>query len=159
MKFSQGPVYSSSALLNRYFDIYDPGLRDYLEEMRTNPNILKVIVDAIESIANQRVLLIGDAIIDEYNYVHAMGKAGKENIIASRFLSRERFAGGVFAAANHVASFCREVEIITCIGTDPSHEELIRQHLKPNVKLRSIARSGVETTRKSRTVDRSYSVR
>ncbi len=156
LKFSQGPVYSSSALLNRYFDIYDPGLRDYLEEMRTNPNILKVIVDAIESIANQRVLLIGDAIIDEYNYVHAMGKAGKENIIASRFLSRERFAGGVFAAANHVASFCREVEIITCIGTDPSHEELIRQHLKPNVKLRSIARSGVETTRKSRTVDRSY---
>jgi len=156
LMFSSGPVFSSSALLNRYFDIYDPQLRDYLSELRSTPDFQRNVLDVIDSIADQRVLLIGDAIIDEYNYVHAMGKAGKENIIASRFLSQERFAGGVFAAANHIASFCREVEIVTCLGTEPSHEELIKDHLKPNVRLHAIYREGAETTRKSRTVDGSY---
>ena len=55
----------------------------------------------------------GDTIIDEYQYVRPMGKAAKENIIASLSTGSEIFAGGVIAAANHVASFCREVEVVT----------------------------------------------
>ena len=51
---------------------------------------------------------------------------------------RELFAGGVFAAANHVASFCKQVDIITCLGDVDSHEDLIRQSLQPNVRLRVV---------------------
>jgi rfaE bifunctional protein nucleotidyltransferase chain/domain len=154
--FSSGPTFSSSALLNRHFDIYDPQLRSYLESVRSTPGFLSNVLKAIESVADMRVLLVGDAIIDEYNYVYGMGKAGKENIVVSHFVGQERFAGGVFAAANHVASFCKEVEIITCLGTEPSHENLIRSQLKPNVKLTPIYRLGTETTRKSRQVDKTY---
>ena len=81
------------------------------------------------------MLLVGDAIIDEYQYVLPMGKPPKENMIATRYQDREMFAGGVFAAANHVASFCKQVDIITCLGGVDSHEELIRQSLRPNVGL------------------------
>ena len=54
-------------------------------------------------------------------------------MIATRYQDRELFAGGVFAAANHVASFCKHVDIVTCLGEIDSHEGLIRQSLRPNV--------------------------
>ena len=57
------------------------------------------------------MLFVGDAIIDEYQYVLPMHKTPKENMIATRYQDRELFAGGVFAAANHVASFCKQVDV------------------------------------------------
>ena len=33
-----------------------------------------------------------------------LGKASKENMICTKFISEERFAGGVLACANHAAA-------------------------------------------------------
>jgi sugar/nucleoside kinase (ribokinase family) len=85
-----------------------------------------------------------------------MHKTPKENMIATRYQDRELFAGGVFAAANHVAAFCKQVDIITCLGDSDSHEDLVRQSLKPNVRLRALTRTGAPTTLKRRFVDPSY---
>jgi rfaE bifunctional protein nucleotidyltransferase chain/domain len=155
MVFTDDIVFSSSALINRYLDVESPELREYLETLRQKLS-LESITGLIEKVADYKVLLVGDAIIDEYQYVAPMGKSAKENMISTRFLDREVFAGGVFAAANHVASFCAEVEVITCLGRQDSYEDLIRTHLKPNVKLNVVYREGKPTTRKSRFVERNY---
>lgn len=110
----------------------------------------------VEQVRDYRVVLVGDTIIDEYQYVRPMGKAAKENIIASLSTGSEIFAGGVIAAANHVASFCREVEVVTALGALESHERLVRKSLMPNVKLTAIERPDGPTTRKCRFVDPSY---
>lgn len=148
-------TFSSSSLINRYLDIYDPPLRDYLDDFR-NRTALDDLLALIESVKAYRVLLVGDAIVDEYRYVDPLGKSAKENIIATRFKGSELFAGGVFAAANHVAGFCRDVEIVTVLGTAESHEETIRGNLKPNVRLSPLYRESAPTTVKSRFVDVSY---
>ena len=67
----------------------------------------------IESVKDCRVLFIGDAIVDEYHYVTPLGRAAKENLVAMRYLRQEVFDGGVVAAANHAASFCKEVLVWT----------------------------------------------
>jgi sugar/nucleoside kinase (ribokinase family) len=85
-----------------------------------------------------------------------MGKTPKENMIATLFQNKEMFGGGVIAAANHIASFCREVEVVTALGELDTHEELIRQSLRPNVKLNAITIPGVPTIRKSRIIDKNY---
>src|SRR5262249_41521051 len=103
-----------------------------------------------------RVLFVGDTIIDEYNYVRPLGKSPKENMIATLYQDSEVFAGGVIAAANHCASFCEEVEIITALDVEDKHEELVRNRLKSNVRLTPIHRQGATTTCKSRFVDPSY---
>jgi bifunctional ADP-heptose synthase (sugar kinase/adenylyltransferase) len=113
-------------------------------------------LDWIDRLKDYRVLLVGDAIIDEYQYVLPMGKSPKENMIATRYQDRELFAGGVFASANHVASFCAEVDIVTCVGGDKSYEDLLKQSLRPNVRLHTITRQGAPTTLKRRFVDPSY---
>jgi rfaE bifunctional protein nucleotidyltransferase chain/domain len=153
--FTKDITFSSSSLINRYLNVYDPPLRDFLDRMRNGAG-LNGLLNLIEAIRDYRVVLVGDTVIDEYQYVRPMGKAAKENIIASQFESSEVFSGGVIAAANHVASFCREVEVVTALGAQDSHEALIRSHLRPNVKLTAIIRPDAPTVRKSRFVDPSY---
>jgi rfaE bifunctional protein nucleotidyltransferase chain/domain len=153
--FTKDITFSSSSLINRYLNVYDPPLRDFLERMRRDGG-LRGLLNLIEAVKDYRVVLVGDTIIDEYQYVRPMGKAAKENIIASQFESREVFSGGVIAAANHVASFCREVEVVTALGASDSYEDLIRSHLQPNVTLNAIVRPEAPTVRKSRFVDPSY---
>lgn len=147
--------FSSSELINKYLDVYDKPLGDYLDSHRNSGTVEK-IERLVDSVKDYRVLMVGDAIIDEYQYVVAMAKAPKENMIATRSKAGEIFAGGVLAAANHVADFCAEVEIITVLGNEDSREELIRNSLKPNVTLRPIYRDGVPTTRKCRFIDEEY---
>jgi rfaE bifunctional protein nucleotidyltransferase chain/domain len=153
--FTDEVTFSSTELINRHLNVFEPHIREHLETLRQDGG-LEELCGLIERVANYRVLIVGDAIIDEYQYVLPMHKTPKENMIATRYQDRELFAGGVFAAANHVASFCKQVDIITCLGDFDSHEDLIRQSLKPNVGLKSFTRAGAPTTLKRRFVDPSY---
>lgn len=153
--FTDEITFSSTELLNKNFNIYEPHTREYLEEMRNQGGAGGVLAE-IDKIGDCAVLVVGDAIIDEYQYVFPMGKAGKENLIATRYQDEECFAGGVFATANHLASFCKRVEIITILGEKDNYEDFIRKHLKPNVVLHALKREGAPTTRKVRFVDPHY---
>jgi rfaE bifunctional protein nucleotidyltransferase chain/domain len=153
--FTDEVTFSSTELINRHLNVFEPHIREHLDTLRENGG-LEEICDLIDSVADYRVLIVGDAIIDEYQYVLPMHKTPKENMIATRYQDRELFAGGVFAAANHVASFCRQVDVITCLGDFDRHEDLARQSLKPNVGLNVFTRSGAPTTLKRRFVDPSY---
>jgi rfaE bifunctional protein nucleotidyltransferase chain/domain len=153
--FTDEVAFSSTELINRHLNVFEPHIREHLNTLRENGG-LKELCDLIDSIADYRVLIVGDAIIDEYQYVLPMHKTPKENMIATRYQDRELFAGGVFAAANHVASFCKQVDVITCLGDSDSYEDLIHHSLKPNVSLTTVKRAGAPTTLKRRFVDPSY---
>jgi bifunctional ADP-heptose synthase (sugar kinase/adenylyltransferase) len=153
--FTDEATFSSSELINRHLNVFEPHIRDHLDALRRNDG-LAAILDLIEQVKNYRVLVVGDAIIDEYQYVLPIGKPPKENMIASRYQDRELFAGGVFAAANHVASFCAEVNVVTSLGMSDTYEDFVRQRLRPNVRLNALMRPGAPTTLKRRFVDPSY---
>lgn len=153
--FTDDITFSSSALLNRYFRIYPPDLHKYLETVR-DKGMEEQIQSLIDSIKGYRVLFVGDCILDEYQYVEPLGKSAKENIIATRYLNSEIFCGGVIAAANHLAGFCKEIGVLTVLGKLDSHEDLIRSNLKPNVELIPFVRDDAPTTRKRRMVDPGY---
>ncbi len=153
--FTKDITFSSSTLINRYLDVYDPPLRDCLNSLRER-DALPQILELIEKVADMKVLLVGDTIIDEYHFVSPQGKAQKENIIATLSRGSEEYAGGVIAAANHVATFCREVEIITGLGGETDDEAFIRSHLRDNVRLTTVPMAGRPTTRKTRYVEPSY---
>jgi len=148
-------TFSSSTLINRYLDVNDPELQEYLSGARTR-NALDQIYSAIGAIEDMKVLLVGDTIIDDYYYVTPIGKSPKENIIATLDEGRETFAGGIIATANHVANLCGQVDVITSIGNVNSYEELIRSSLAPNVGLTIIERDGAPTVRKRRFIDPTY---
>ena len=65
----------------------------------------------LEIVRDFKVLMIGDAIVDEYVYVKTIGKAVKENALSSILGKRESFKGGVWAAAAHARNFCSKVDV------------------------------------------------
>ena len=148
--FTDEITFSSSALINEHFDIHNPEARTFLDGLRQNDGGERTL-RLIDRMADLKVLMIGETIVDEYDYVDVMGKAAKENIIATRYRGREVFAGGVVAAANHAAGFCREVQVVTTIGAD--YVDLIDEHVLRNVKLSKFAVDGRPTIRKKRFVE------
>lgn len=153
--FTDDITFSSSKLINRYLGVYDSELHAYLEDVRERDPLPRLL-ELLDRVKDHRVLLVGDTIIDEYRYVTPMAKAPKENIIATLYSDHEVFAGGIAAAANHVAAFCRQVDVITCLGERDGEEALVRASLKPNISLKTILRHGKPTTRKTRFVDPGY---
>lgn len=153
--FTNEVTFSSTSLFQNYPDAYKMANHGFLDSFRQRTSLPKLL-DLIESIKEFKVLIVGDTIIDEYQYVKPIGKPTKEMMIATSFQKSELFAGGVIAAANHVSSFCKEVEVITALGNADSQEELVRKSLQNNVRLTPIHRDNVPTTRKIRFVESGY---
>jgi rfaE bifunctional protein nucleotidyltransferase chain/domain len=153
--FTDDITFSSSALINQYLDTSNLELREYLDHARER-GLAKRIPELLSQIAGLNVLVVGEAIIDEYTYVAPLGKPPKENVLATLRLNREVFAGGAIATANHVADFCANVEVFTCLGEVESYEDLIHSSIRPNVTVRSIIRPGMPTVRKTRFIDSAY---
>ena len=125
-------TFSSSGLLNEHFGVFPPETKEFLEQFgRISTD--KSIHNQIDSLSNLKVLVVGDAIIDQYHYVSPLGQTGKGNVLAVQYQSEEQFAGGSLAVANHVSQFVKSVTLLTGLGDHESHEDFIREKLQVNV--------------------------
>ena len=102
-------------------NVDDTPLNVYLRELRQEGGLEK-LAEYVDKIADMKVLFVGDTIIDEYRYIKPLGKTPKDSIIACLDEDDETFAGGVIAAANHLAGFCDNVDILTTLGPADSYE-------------------------------------
>jgi rfaE bifunctional protein kinase chain/domain/rfaE bifunctional protein nucleotidyltransferase chain/domain len=150
--FTDDVTFSSSELINRYLNPFNPTVRAFLDSLRDNRE-LDDILALIEKVSTMRVLIVGDTILDEYRYVAPMSKTPKENLIATLFQSSEIFAGGAIATANHVAGICKEVDVMSVLGAGSDGYDRIRSSIKPNVNLDLLAKDTGPTTLKCRYID------
>lgn len=153
--FTDEESFSSSSLINTFLAPYPQEAKDFFQRFKSRHKA-EDIINAVKNTENVKVLVIGDIIIDEYHYCTGMGKSQKDNIIATKFLKKETFAGGALAAANHAAGFCKNVTILSCIGTKNNYEKFIKGHLKPNIKQKFFYRKDAPTVVKCRFVDPAF---
>lgn len=153
--FTSEITFSSTELLNKYFDVYSEEAREFLDEFRRHYSASDII-ERLNAVKDMKVLVIGDTIIDEYHYCKAMGKSPKETIISTKYVSEERFAGGILACANHIGGFCNNVHLITCLGGVDTKEDYILDHLKPNIETKFFYRDDTCTVVKRRFVDPAF---
>lgn len=125
-------TFSSSELLNEHFGVFPSATKIFLDEFGLKYSD-KQIHAQIDSLVDLKVLVVGDAIIDQYHYVTPLGQTGKGNVLAVQHQGEEQFAGGSLAVANHVSQFVKGVDLLTGLGRSDSHEEFIRERLKENV--------------------------
>jgi len=152
LAFTSGVTFSSTALINKHIGILPPEVHAYLADFaKRNP--ADRIIESFHQARKLKVLLVGEPIIDEYMYCDAIGKSSKEPTMVVRKLSSEKFAGGILAAANHVASFCDEVAVIGQLGTDNSHEAFIDSKLQSKIKRIFLHRRNSPTIVKRRIVE------
>ncbi|MCX5785044.1 MAG: PfkB family carbohydrate kinase [Elusimicrobia bacterium] len=152
LHFTDEITFSSTELLNKFFGVFSDETKEFLAGFKKKYSAGDVI-ESLKRLKKMKVLVIGDTIIDEYHYCKGMSKPPKDNIISTKFVSEERFAGGVLACANHIAGFCEKVDLVTCLGSVDSKEDYILEHLKPNIKHKFFYRSDTCTVVKRRFVD------
>lgn len=151
LAFTDDITFSSSSIINNYLDVYPARTVKYLKALGKRHTV-NSIIDALESLKKLKVLVVGDAIVDEYHYCLPMGKSSKSEIVVNKYKSEESFAGGALATANNVASVCGDVDLYTVLGADAPYVDFIRKHLSPNINAKFFYRKGAGTTVKRRFV-------
>lgn len=158
VKFTYDVTYSSSNLLNSHFKLFDDSARSYVAALRDSGAGAKIF-SLIEDIEKLKVVIVGETIIDHYVYVAPMGKAPKENIIATLHQNEELFAGGVIAAANHLSALCPNLEVVSLLGSADAGENFegfARKQLRTKIEPTFIYRPGGPTIQKTRFVEPTY---
>ncbi|CAN2046985.1 Cytidyltransferase [Candidatus Magnetomoraceae bacterium gMMP-1] len=155
LAFTEDIVFSSTNLINRYLSNFPDEIQKYFQLFRTRYK-LEDILDILDKMSSLNVLIIGDTILDEYQYCSAIGKSSKDPALALKYESHDLFAGGVLAVANHVANFTNKVKLITVLGEYDSHENFIKSQLHFNVSPYFAVQKDAPTLIKRRFID-SYS--
>ncbi len=150
--FTEDIVFSSTNLINRFLSVYPQEVDEYLDLFRKRYR-LEDVLGILARMAELKVLVIGDAIIDEYVYCEAIGKSSKDPVLAVRRQSEDRFAGGALAVANHVANFAGQVELISVLGARNNYEDFIRTSLNKSIVPHLFSVAGIPTICKRRILD------
>jgi len=152
IEFTDDITFSSTQLLNSYFAVFSEEAETFLTSFRRRYTA-DYVIDMLKSFSDMRVLVVGDTIVDEYHYAEAIGKPSKSACISAKFLHAETYAGGALSIANHIAGFCDDVHLVTCLGRQDSREDFVVQNLKPNVIPRFFYRPDAPTVVKRRFVN------
>lgn len=152
LAFTEEIVFSSSNLINRFLSNLPEEINEYLTIFRQRYN-LEEILQVLDNMSSLNVLVIGDTILDEYQYCDAIGKSSKDPVLAVKYKSHDLFAGGVLAVANHVANFVNTVQLVTVLGDQDSHEEFIRSQIQSNISPYFFIRDNAPTLIKRRFIE------
>jgi rfaE bifunctional protein nucleotidyltransferase chain/domain len=151
--FTEDVVFSSSALINQYMSQYPDHVRDFLAEF-SGRWPAEAVLAPLKAAAGLKVLVVGETIIDEYTYCEAIGKSGKEPVLATKYVGADKFGGGVLACANHAAGFADQVDVFTMLGEGLDQEDFVRSTLRSNVTPILVEKKGSPTIVKQRFVEK-----
>lgn len=150
--FTNEITFSSSELLNQFFSPHSEEVTEYLETFKRKYHT-EEIFKYMEKFKKLHVLVVGEAIIDDYQFVEVIGKAGKEPTLVAKHKYTDCYVGGVLALSNHLSDFCNEITCVTYLGEKGEYESIIRSALKHNVKLVPIYKKNSQTIVKRRFID------
>lgn len=155
IEFTEDITFSSSHLINRHVSLFPEKVREYLSSF-ARLHDKKGVLAYLEHARDLKVLVVGEAIIDEYQYCSAIGKSSKEPTLVVKSLSTEKFAGGILAVANHVANFCDHVTMLTVLGDLHPQEDLVRAHVNGKVRQLLLRRKDAPTIVKHRLIEQYF---
>lgn len=150
--FTHDIVFSSTNLINRYLSNLPEEIDAYMNLFRSRFG-LNTVEELLDKMGDLKVLVVGDTILDEYQYCDPLGKSTKDPVLAVKYQSMDLFAGGILAVANHVSNFAKEVQLVTVLGGSDSREAFIRSQLARNISLHFELQDNAPTTIKRRFVD------
>jgi rfaE bifunctional protein nucleotidyltransferase chain/domain len=153
--YTESPLQSSTEIINKSFSyILDSKLTKFLEK-KNKTKLLAQSIESLKKIENKKVLIIGDAIIDQYDTVKPLNKPLKESILATRYVKTDIFLGGIFAAATNLSQFNNNVSVCTLMGNDKDVKEPLKK-FKKKIKSKIFYENKKVTTRKRRFVENAY---
>ena len=150
--FTSGITYSSSSLINHKIINLTDLQKEFLGDLKKKYSFNE-IYEYINRLANLKVLLVGETIIDEYVFCDTIGKSGKEPVLVNQKINSEKYAGGILSIANCVSEFCNEGKILSYLGDRDNQKQFIKENLNLNIAIDPIIKSNSPTILKTRFID------
>ena len=151
--FTDEIQFSSTKLLNQFFSVLTDEQRDYLGRLRETYACGDVLAQ-LDAFKNTRVLVVGEAIFDEYHYCIPDAMSNKSPTLSARFESAEVFAGGVVAVGRHLAGLCGGVHVLAGAGMLDEQDDPVTPYLDNGMTATVVRRPDAPTIRKRRFVHR-----
>jgi len=150
--YTGGKTFSSSALINKFTDNISSKQKNSLLKIKKNYNFAK-IRSSIDKFKKLNVLVLGEAIIDQYVFCDALGKSGKEPVLALREMKSETYLGGALAITRHISKFCNKTNLLTMLGEKKEFLKDIKKNFEKNINFDFIQKKNSPTIFKKRFVD------
>jgi bifunctional ADP-heptose synthase (sugar kinase/adenylyltransferase) len=115
--YTTGQVFSSTKLINHALPALSPEVKEYAADFNRKYSMAD-IKKLAEKMGELKVLVVGDAIIDEYIYCNVQGLMSKDMGYSTRYQYKEQYLGGSLAVARHLASFNEQVTLMSVVGTE-----------------------------------------
>ena len=113
--------------------------------------------ECLGTVINSKVLILGEAIIDEYIYCDALGKVTKDPLIAFEKRTKQTHLGGVLAVAKHFSGLGINSSVISKWAN--ADHEFISSEVSTNKAIKLINLESNKSIKKTRYVDRSSNAR
>tara|TARA_B100001121_G_C18691511_1_gene623235 strand:+ start:701 stop:2218 length:1518 start_codon:yes stop_codon:yes gene_type:complete len=148
--YTSGKTFSSSNLINN--STFLSNSNNSVKNIRKKYSFSE-IKSKVNLIGKLKILVIGETIIDNYVFCEALGKSGKEPVLALRKRKSETYLGGAAAIAGHLSTFNNNLKLLTMIGDKNDRLKTIKEMLPKNVKLEYFKKKNSPTIYKRRFVD------
>ena len=150
--FTKSETFSSTRLINENSGILSNEQKIFIKNIKKNNNFISTR-KKIDNFKKLKVLLVGEIIIDQYVFCEALGKSGKEPVLALRDLYTEEYLGGAGAISNHLSTFCKNIKLLSMLGEREEFKQFINSSIQKNVNLEYIKKKNSPTIIKRRFLD------
>lgn len=149
--YTTGQVFSSTKLINHALPALSPEVKEFMAGFSQRYSI-EDIRNYTDNMGKLKILVVGDAIIDEYIYCNVQGMMSKDMGYSARYQYKEQYLGGTLAVARHLASFSENVTLMSVIGTEENVHSRMLDELSDKMRVDMTYSSIFETIVKSRYV-------
>jgi len=144
---------SSSSLLNNFSEIFNSKQKKIINQVKKEIVKNKDLIVDFNKFSKLKILVIGETIIDHYYFGDAIGKSGKDPIIAIQEEKDEKYIGGAATIASHISSFSNNVTLMSILGEKNTHKNFLEKNLPKHIKKIWIIKKNAPTIIKKRYVD------
>ena len=150
--FTEELTFSSSRLINNHTDFYSERQKQIIKKIKKISNF-KNIKNLIDKFNDLKILVIGETIIDQYNFCEVLGKSGKEPMLTFKETKKDQYLGGVLSIARNLSQFTDKVTVLSMIGEKKEHLNEIKNFLPKTIKTNFIFKEDSPTIVKKRYID------
>lgn len=152
LHFTDGRTMSSSSLINLLNSENETSYAEWLRGFRQKYTA-EQLDNWLLSASKLKVLVIGEAILDDYYSCEALGKSSKDPVLAFRKISYERQMGGSLAIARNASGIANRVSVMFRSNKTTRDLDYIRQNLPAEIQTLSIESENEPTIVKTRYID------
>ena len=152
MVFTNEITFSSSNLINYSTNFFSNQQKKIIKNISKKFDFSK-LKKIINNFKKLKILIIGETIIDQYNFCEAIGKSGKEPMLVLKEIKQDQYLGGVLGIARNLSQFSKNITVLSMLGEKKDYLKDIKKNLPKNIKINFIYKKNSPTIVKKRFVD------